>query len=65
MASVKAAEFYGLEMLAEDIQTIKNNFTRFIILQKDKPQHETTPTKASLKITIKIKKVVLQNCSLY
>jgi prephenate dehydratase len=56
VASVKAAEFYGLEMLAEDIQTIKDNFTRFIILQKDKPQSTATPTKASLKITIKNQK---------
>lgn len=56
VASVKAAEFYGLEMLAEDIQTIKDNFTRFIILQKDKTQSTATPTKASLKITIKNQK---------
>jgi prephenate dehydratase len=52
VASIKAAEFYGLELLAEDIQTVKNNFTRFIILQKDKPQNTDSPTKASLKITI-------------
>jgi prephenate dehydratase len=52
VASIKAAEFYGLELLAEDIQTVKNNFTRFIILQKDKPQDTVSPTKASMKITI-------------
>lgn len=52
VASIKAAEFYGLELLAEDIQTVKNNFTRFIILQKDKPRDAVSPTKASLKITI-------------
>lgn len=56
VASPKAAEFYGLELLAENIQTVKNNFTRFIILQKDKPVSDAAPTKASLKITIKNQK---------
>jgi len=35
---------------------VKNNFTRFIILQKDKPVSMASPTKASLKITIKNQK---------
>ncbi len=56
VASIKAAEFYGLALLAEDIQTVKNNFTRFIILQKGKPISLPSPTKASLKITIKNQK---------
>ncbi|MFC4874332.1 prephenate dehydratase [Negadavirga shengliensis] len=52
VASKKAAEFYGLEILASDIQTVKNNFTRFIVLQREKPKQDVIPTKASMKITI-------------
>jgi prephenate dehydratase len=56
IASSTAAEIYGLEILAHDIQTIKNNFTRFILLQKDKPQQTEKPNKASFKITIRNEK---------
>jgi prephenate dehydratase len=56
IASMTAAEIYGLEILAKDIQTIKNNFTRFILLQKDKPLQEVKPNKASFKITIRNEK---------
>ncbi|WP_246255653.1 prephenate dehydratase [Cyclobacterium plantarum] len=59
VASTKAAEYYGLEILARDIQTVKDNFTRFIILQKDKPAPGIAPTKASLKITVRNEKGVL------
>jgi prephenate dehydratase len=52
IASPKAADYYGLEIIASDIQTVKNNFTRFILLQREKPQLKEIPTKASLKITI-------------
>ena len=52
-ASEIAAEIYGLEILARDIQTVKDNFTRFIILQKEKVQTSTLPNKASFKITIR------------
>lgn len=59
VASIKAADFYGLEILARDIQTVANNFTRFIILSKEKPVLKLPPTKASLKITIRNEKGVL------
>lgn len=52
VASIKAAEYYGLEILASDIQTVKDNHTRFIVLKKDKPSEAAKPTKASLKISI-------------
>jgi prephenate dehydratase len=52
IASEIAAEIYGLEILSRDIQTIRNNFTRFIILQKEKPDSEVMPNKASFKVTI-------------
>jgi len=34
IASKMAADMYGLDVLADDIQTIKNNSTRFFILKK-------------------------------
>lgn len=34
IAPMKAAELYGLEILASEIQTIKNNATRFIVIKK-------------------------------
>ncbi|MDN3202679.1 prephenate dehydratase [Algoriphagus sediminis] len=48
-----AADIYGLKVLAEDIQTVKNNFTRFIFLSKEENLIEESHSKASLKITIK------------
>jgi prephenate dehydratase len=53
IASEIAAQIYGLEILAKDIQTVKDNFTRFIILQKEKTETLYTANKASFKITIK------------
>ncbi|UJP64674.1 prephenate dehydratase [Mongoliitalea daihaiensis] len=52
IASKVAAEIYGLDILAADIQTVKNNFTRFIILEKKVPTWNSEVTKASMKITI-------------
>lgn len=52
IASRIAAEIYGLEIIAKDIQTVKSNFTRFIILQKAQVTHDFTPNKASIKVTI-------------
>lgn len=53
IASEIAAEIYGLEILARDIQTVKDNFTRFILLQKENIQSKILPNKASIKITIR------------
>ena len=36
IASHRAAKVYGLEVLASEIETIKQNFTRFLVLQKRK-----------------------------
>ena len=36
IASKEAAEIYGLEILNSSIQTIKNNMTRFVIVEKNK-----------------------------
>lgn len=56
IASKIAAEIYGLQILAKDIQTVKDNFTRFIILQKEAVHLNETHNKASFKVTIKNKK---------
>jgi prephenate dehydratase len=37
-----AADLFNLEVLEDDIQTIKNNATRFVILQKRKPINKST-----------------------
>lgn len=52
VASKAAAEIYQLQILASDIQTVKDNFTRFIILQKEKPDAADKINKVSLKIII-------------
>lgn len=44
-----AAEIYGLEILAPNIHTLKNNYTRFLILQhKDKANGQVDADKASV-----------------
>jgi len=61
IASKMAAELFGLEILADDIQTIKHNSTRFFILKKDlsSPYH---PSKvASIKDKSSIKFVTKHN----
>ena len=53
IASVAAADLYNLEVLASSIQTIKNNVTRFVIVQKkgtEVPQENIN--KADLKFTL-------------
>jgi len=53
IASKVAAEMYGLEILAPEIQTIKNNMTRFVIINKENsfvPQDEIN--RASLKFEL-------------
>lgn len=35
IASKLAAEIYGLDLIAPNIHTLKNNYTRFLILQRD------------------------------
>lgn len=47
IASRRAADLYGLEVLAEKIQTYPNNYTRFGILSRD-PQPLGLPDKSSL-----------------
>jgi len=48
IASRYAAELYDLEILAESIETNKQNFTRFFFLTTDKKYRVEQPTKATL-----------------
>lgn len=53
VASRKAAEIYGLEIVAPEIQTINNNSTRFVILNTaDKQKPCENINKASLKFIL-------------
>lgn len=48
-----AAEIYNLSIIEDSIQTIKNNATRFVILQTEKPQNGIDQiNKASLKFEL-------------
>lgn len=53
IASTRAAEIYDLAIVAAEIQTIKKNFTRFVIVQKKDKTDDRTATKASLKFVLK------------
>jgi len=49
IASGLAAELFGLEILAPSIQTMKNNYTRFLILQREEnAMVVSSPNKASV-----------------
>jgi len=48
VAGLGAAERYGLEVLAESIQTIRDNVTRFVQLQRDPAPREEGPQKTML-----------------
>ncbi len=53
IGTVLAARRYGLQVLAEDIQDHKNNFTRFILVGKQPIQIKSTDTyKTSLQVTL-------------
>ncbi|HET6256893.1 MAG TPA: prephenate dehydratase [Puia sp.] len=49
IASRRAAGLFGMDILAPDIQTMKNNYTRFLILQRQEDALvEASPDKASV-----------------
>jgi len=39
IASERAADIYGLEILARNIESTKNNYTKFFIISKEKAKH--------------------------
>ncbi|MBX5451252.1 MAG: ACT domain-containing protein, partial [Thermogemmatispora sp.] len=48
VAGAAAAELYGLQILAEGIQTIKDNHTRFIALGRDPAPRREGPAKTMI-----------------
>ena len=52
VASVLAAELYGLEILAESIETYKQNFTRFLIFDDALAVDQAKVNKASMCFTL-------------
>lgn len=51
-----AAEIFNLEIIEDEIQTIKDNSTRFVVLQTEKPAIDTTVNKASIKFQLNHKR---------
>lgn len=52
IASVEASNIYELEIISENIQTIKNNETRFVIISKNALKNDSKNDKASLKFVL-------------
>lgn len=55
IAGERAAEMYGLEILAREIETNKRNFTRFLLMYKPNGEHPfkvDNPDKASLSFSL-------------
>lgn len=53
IASKLAAEIYGLEIIAPNIETVGNNYTRFFVIQKKKGNLNLNFNKASIYIKVK------------
>lgn len=53
IASSFAADIYELDVLASEIQTVKDNHTRFVIVEKKGQNSIESPTKASIKFVLK------------
>lgn len=52
IASKQAAALYGLEMLAENIEDRRDNFTRFLVVSREQPQENKTANKATLLLQV-------------
>ena len=56
VASKKASELFKLEIISESIQTIKNNVTRFVLVQNAFSKNKQKVTKAAWKFTLEHKR---------
>lgn len=56
IGSKTAAAYYGLEVIAESIETNKKNYTRFLVVQKPENEINSFFNKASLALTLPNKK---------
>jgi prephenate dehydratase len=61
IASRYAAELYGLEVIAAGIETVKQNYTRFVILSKDRKSKVEGSQKATLSFQLPNKVGALAN----
>ncbi|MBM3229267.1 prephenate dehydratase [Candidatus Parvarchaeota archaeon] len=61
IASRKAADYYGLKVLAEDIGNSRENFTRFLLLSRQKAENCLNP-KTSIVFAAKHKPGALYHC---
>lgn len=61
IASRRAAEFYGMKVLREDVQNTAQNFTRFFVLDKN-PPHNSLGDKTSLAFTTRNVPGALHKC---
>ena len=61
VASKRVSEIYQMQILAENIQTIPNNYTRFFIISKEKAEH-ADKNKTSLVFAIKNIPGALYDC---
>jgi prephenate dehydratase len=52
IASALASHLYSLDVLAENIQTIENNETRFVVLERSTPNSKSVFDKASIKFEL-------------
>ncbi len=52
IASAQASKIYNLPILFSDIQTIKNNYTRFFVLTNSKDKTSVSANKASIKFQV-------------
>ena len=52
IASILASDLYSLDVLAENIQTIKNNETRFVVLERSTINSKSVFNKASIKFEL-------------